>query len=143
MCEKGFLFNKCCSYMFIEEDTQCWSYYRSFSLKRAICLSTEPPVFSKMTNFQKQSRKTKSCSSWKYSNVILQTLLKDPSKGCKRLQKLKNEGQVKRCYLPTVPLHSSSFPSLSSLFLTAAASAAGLVEKHDKKSQILTILTKN
>ena len=91
-------------------------WYRSFSLKRAICLSTEPPVFSKMTNFQKQSRKTKSCFSWKYSNVILQTLLKDPSKGCKRLQIIKNEGQVKRCHVPTVPLHSSSFPPLSSLF---------------------------
>ena len=35
------------------------------------------------------------------------------------------------------------FPPSFLPFLTAAASAAGLVEKHDKKSQILTILTKN
>ena len=53
--------------------------YRSFSPKRAICHPTGPPIFSKMTKNFQQSRKAKSDSSWKYSHVILQTLIKDPS----------------------------------------------------------------
>ena len=51
-----------------------------------------------------QSWTAKSDYSRKYSDVILQTLIRDPPKGCKRLQITKAKAKSRFLAFPTVPL---------------------------------------
>ena len=63
-----------------------------------------------------QSWTAKSDYSRKYSNVILQTLIRDPPKGCKRLQITKAKAKSRFLAFPTVPLlfyPCPHFPPLS------------------------------
>ena len=63
-----------------------------------------------------QSWTAKSDYSRKYSDVILQTLIRDPPKGCKRLQITKAKAKSRFLAFPTVPLlfyPCPHFPPLS------------------------------
>ena len=63
--------------------------YSQFSPEWTSCHPSEPSIFSKMVMIWQQSWTAKSDYSRKYSDVILQTLIRDPPKGCKRLKKKK------------------------------------------------------
>jgi len=59
--------------------------------------------------------------------------MKDPPEGHKRLKKNKKKIKAK-CFLsfPTVTLHSSSVPSLSSLFLSGTCKLPDSFEKNEQ-----------
>ncbi len=90
--------------------------YSQFSSEWTSCHPSEPSIFSKMVMIWQQSWTAKSDYSWKYSDVILQTLIRDPPKGCKRLQITKAKAKSRFLALPTVPLlfyPCPHFPPLS------------------------------
>ena len=92
------------------------SSYSQFSPEWTSCHPSEPSIFSKMVMIWQQSWTAKSDYSWKYSDVILQTLIRDPPKGCKRLQITKAKAKSRFLAFPTVPLlfyPCPHFPPLS------------------------------
>ena len=90
--------------------------YSQFSSEWTSCHPSEPSIFSKMVMIWQQSWTAKSDYSRKYSDVILQTLIRDPPKGCKRLQITKAKAKSRFLAFPTVPLlfyPCPHFPPLS------------------------------
>ena len=90
--------------------------YSQFSSEWTSCHPSEPSIFSKMVMIWQHSWTAKSDYSRKYSDVILQTLIRDPPKGCKRLQITKAKAKSRFLAFPTVPLlfyPCPHFPPLS------------------------------
>ena len=102
--------------MEINFQLRCPNIYSQFSPEWTSCHPSEPSIFSKMVMIWQQSWTAKSDYSRKYSDVILQTLIRDPPKGCKRLQITKAKAKSRFLALPTVPLlfyPCPHFPPLS------------------------------
>ena len=121
-------------------------WYSQFSSEWTSCHPSEPSIFSKMVMIWQQSWTAKSDYSRKYSDVILQTLIRDPPKGCKRLQITKAKAKSRFLAFPTVPLlfyPCPHFPPLSHKHKQQQICCLVLLKKNGRDTEILTFLTEN